>query len=328
MNITVILCTYNRCERLAKALESVAVSVLPAGAEWEVLVVDNNSNDETRLVVESFSARFPGRFRYFFEQRQGKSFALNSAILGAKGGLLAFMDDDVVVDPTWLRNVTAPLESSEWAGVGGRIRLQETFTAPPWLPLDGPNTLAGMLAQFDLGDRACGLTVPPFGTNMAFPKAIFKEYGSFRTDMGPSPGSEIRNEDTEFARRLFLGGEKLWYEPSAIVYHEVPESRLNKDYFLKFWYDHGRALVREKEQKPSVFGIPRDCFAISKAAAIMLPMRAIRWFLTFDAKGRFFAKGMVWSTLGQIAETCNSWKGRKKSIVGGSTDQTGIARQP
>src|SRR5215469_11293809 len=119
MNITVILCTYNRCQSLRKALESIAASRLPESIEWEVLVVNNNSKDQTREVVEEFCRAYPGRFRYLFEPKQGKSIALNTGIREAKGEVLAFMDDDVIVEPTWLRNVTAPLERGELSGVGG-----------------------------------------------------------------------------------------------------------------------------------------------------------------------------------------------------------------
>jgi glycosyltransferase involved in cell wall biosynthesis len=66
MYITVILCTYNRCEILSKALASVAVSNVPEFIQWEVLVVDNNSKDQTRDVVEDFCRKYPGRFRYLF----------------------------------------------------------------------------------------------------------------------------------------------------------------------------------------------------------------------------------------------------------------------
>ena len=302
MKVTVILCTYKRCQSLSKALESVAASILPESVEWEVLVVDNNSKDQTRTVVEDFCRRYPGRFRYWFEQKQGKSYALNTAIQEAKGDILAFMDDDVIVDPAWLRNVTAALQSGQWAGVGGRIRAQQTIDAPPWLSLEGPESLDGMLALFDLGDQRCELDRPPFGTNMAFPKAIFDKYGSFRTDLGPCPGSEIRNEDTEFGRRLMSAGEKLWYEPSAVVFHAIPENRLSKEYFLKFWYDHGRALARERKPRPDILGIPRQYLMISKTGGVLLLRRLFQWFLTFDEKRKFYQKGMVWSTLGQLAE--------------------------
>ena len=71
MKITVILCTYNRCEVLAKALESVALQILPESVQWEVLVVDNNSSDQTHDVVVSFCKRLPERFRYLYESRPG-----------------------------------------------------------------------------------------------------------------------------------------------------------------------------------------------------------------------------------------------------------------
>jgi glucosyl-dolichyl phosphate glucuronosyltransferase len=312
MKIAVILCTYNRCQSLAIALDSVVASIVPDSDEWEVLVVDNNSKDQTRSVVEDFCRRYPGRFRYRFEPRQGKSNALNTAIREANGSVLAFMDDDVIVDPSWLRNLVAPLQSDQWAGVGGRIRAQQAFNAPPWLPMEGQNSLDGMLALFDLGDAPCKLERPPFGTNMAFPRRIFEKYGNFRTDMGPCPGSEIRNEDTEFGRRLLSAGEQLWYEPSAIVYHAVPEDRLKKDYFLRYWYDHGRALVREKTPRPDLLGIPRYYFVMSKVVGVLLATRLIRWFCTFDPKQRFYFKGRVWSTLGQIVELRRQWRDRQK----------------
>src|SRR5215471_7732195 len=104
MNITVILCTYNRCKSLAKALASTAALKLPDSIEWEVLVVDNNSRDQTCEVVREFITRYPGRFRYFFEPQPGKSYALNSGIREARGTVLAFIDDDVTVEPSWLTN--------------------------------------------------------------------------------------------------------------------------------------------------------------------------------------------------------------------------------
>lgn len=305
MRVTVILCTYNRCQSLAKAMESIAASEVDESVEWDVLVVDNNSSDSTKEVVEDFCRRYPNRFRYMHEPSQGKSYALNSGIRAARGNLLAFMDDDVIVAPTWLQNVTAPLHSGEWSGTGGRILSQEMVSAPNWLPMDGPYDLSGMLALFDLGDQPRELDQPPFGTNMAFPKAIFEKYGGFRTDMGPCPGSEIRNEDTEFGRRLMAGGERLWYEPSAVVYHAVPENRLTREYLLKFWFDHGRARIRELPSRPDVMGIPRWCMTIPKIAVTVLPVRVFRWLFALNPKRRFFYKGFVWMTFGQMKETYN-----------------------
>lgn len=302
MKITVILVTYNRCQSLAKALESVAASRLPESIEWEVLVVDNNSSDQTPRIVAEFSQRYPGSFRYLFEPNPGKSHGLNAGIRAARGDILAFIDDDVTAEATWLQNLTAILHSGEWAGAGGRILLERNFSPPRWLSLDGPYNMSGMLAGFDLGEKACKLDEPPYGTNMAFRKEIFEKYGDFRTDLGPRPGSEIRNEDTEFGRRLMAAGERLWYEPSAVVYHPVPPERLTRKYLLGWWFDYGRALTREKGKGARILGIPRHYLSIPRMVATHLSIRVLQWLWTPDPRQRFFRKGVAWMSAGQIAE--------------------------
>src|SRR5579862_5854161 len=105
MDITVILCTYNRCDSLRKTLSSVAASGVPDNVTWEILVVDNNSKDRTRETVEDFCRAYPNRFRYLFEPCQGKSYALNAGISNSMGNILVFTDDDVTFEPTWLWNL-------------------------------------------------------------------------------------------------------------------------------------------------------------------------------------------------------------------------------
>ena len=302
MKVSIILCTYNRYRSLAKALESVAASELPSSAGWEVLVVDNNSRDQTREVVEGFSARYPGVFRYVFEARQGKSYALNSGVREAHGEILAFMDDDVTVEPTWLQALIAPLHDGEWAGSGGRILPEKGFSPPRWLALKGPYAMGGILALLDLGDKPRQFELPPYGTNMAFRKEMFEKYGGFRTDLGPTPGSEIRSEDTEFGRRLMLAGERLRYEPSAVVYHEMPQHRLRKEYFLRWWFDWGRAETRTRKKRPDVWGIPRDYISISNRVLNHLPQRVWRWLWASDPQMRFCNKCWVWVLAGEIVE--------------------------
>jgi len=302
MNVSVILCTYNRCQSLRKALESLAASILPDSIEWEVLIIDNNSSDRTSDVAVDYSRRYPGQFRYIFEPQQGKSHALNSGIRESKASVLAFMDDDVTVEPNWLENLTAPLRDSTWVGVGGRIVPPFGFSPPAWLALEGPHNLGGILALFDKGCEGRELTEPPFGTNMSFRKETFEQYGLFRPDLGPCPGSEIRGEDTEFGRRVLKAGSRLWYEPSAIVHHPVPEARLKKEYFLRFLYDHGRASIREQERPPQILFIPGLYFTIPKIIVSTLLGRTISWLFSIDSRRRFQRKCMVWMNFGQIAE--------------------------
>ncbi len=299
MKVTVILCTYNRCQILMKALESVAVSVMPESVEWEVLVVDNNSNDQTREVVQQICRKHPAHFRYLYEPKPGKSNALNSGIRVARGDVLAFIDDDVIVDSLWLQNLTAPFNDSKWAGVGGRILPEWDCHPPPWIPLNERGGL-GPLVLFDLGTEAAPLTEPPFGTNMAFRRTIFEKYKGFRADLGPHPGSEIRGEDTEFGRRLLQAGEQFWYEPLAVVHHRVPRNRLRQKYFLRWWFDKGRSDIRE-------FGVPKDTTlrvgGIPPYMFRRLASWTVRWIIARGPSRRFSCKLKLWSLAGEISES-------------------------
>lgn len=300
MDITVILCTYNRCKLLAKALESVALSCLPPSVEWEVLVVDNNSSDRTRSIVEDFSRRYPDRFRYLFESRPGKSYALNAGVVQARGVILAFMDDDVTVEPTWLQNLTGELYRGEWAGAGGPILPERSFSSfPRWLDPDLPHSLAP-LALFNLGPDPVALSQSPFGTNMAFRKEIFDRFGYFRTDLGPQPDSILRGEDTEFGKRILAAGLQLRYEPSAKVFHEVPEDRLQKGYFLAWWFDKGRSDLRELGIRPE---FRHSIGGVSLRTLLRLVVWTVRWMIAIKPPRRFFCNLQVRWLLGQIVES-------------------------
>jgi glucosyl-dolichyl phosphate glucuronosyltransferase len=305
MNITVILCTSNRCQVLKTALESIAASELPPSVEWEVLVVDNNSRDRTHEVVEELCCRHPGRFRYILEPRQGKSFALNTGVGEARGAILAFTDDDVIVAPTWLWNLTKTLFDGSWAGTGGRTLPLTNVSLPRWLSLDGPYGMGGSLcAYFNLGESARELDRAPYGANMALQKRVFKKCGYFRADLGPGSGPAVPrlSEDTEFGLRLMAAGEHLRYEPSAIVYHPVPKDRITKRYLLDWYFVFGQAMVRQIPPKPSLWGIPRIYLMTAKTLALRLPARTLIWILALNPQRRFYGKAEVWKTVGEITE--------------------------
>ena len=142
------------------------------------------------------------------------------------------------------------------------------------------------------------LTESPFGTNMAYRREMFEKYGGFRSDLGPRPGRDIQhNEDTEFGNRLLAAGERLWYEPSAIVYHSVARDRLRKEYFLAWWFNKSRADVR-------AYGPP----VVSKLRIGAIPVRLfrrlavsmLRWIVAVGQSRRFSSKINVWCVAGQI----------------------------
>jgi glycosyltransferase involved in cell wall biosynthesis len=309
MNVTVILCTHDRCQSLAKTLESLAVSSLPEAVEWEILVVDNNSKDETEGVVREFCELYPGRFRYLREPRAGKSNALNAGIREAKGDVLAFTDDDVTVESTWLRNLTASLHDGRWAGAGGRTLPERNFSPPRWLSPEGRHALAP-LAIFDRGMEIGELTESPIGNNMAYRRTVFEKHGVFRNDLGPRPGcgGPQKSEDSEFGVRVRAAGERLRYEPSAVLYHSIPASRVKKEYFLAWWFDKARADAR-------AFGIPRDTdWFLAGIPLYLFPRLAIwslRWICSPRPAWRFSCKINVWAILGQIKECYRMWRKSK-----------------
>lgn len=304
MDVTVVICTYNRCQILERALESVLDSIIPPSLEWEIVLVDNNSKDRTRAVVEGIIARRPGRIRYRFEPKQGLSNARNAGVAEAKGKAVAFTDDDVAVDPHWLYNLTAPLLDDRCAGTAGRILLGDA-QLPPWLATSGPHNLGGALVQFDLGEETTLLDRPPFGASMAFQRKVFGEYGCFRPDLGRSGKSLIGNEDTEFGMRLIKGGLRLLYVPSAVVYHPVLKERLTKHYFRSYWFSLGRAMVRQDGSRVSFWKVPRVYAADFK--------RRLHWMFREDPKwyrspqGRFFCEVHALQAIGQIIEGWNQW---------------------
>jgi len=240
----------------------------------------------------------PQRFRYLYEPKPGKSNALNSGIKEARGEILAFLDDDVVVESDWLDRLTAPLRDARWVGVGGKIIPDGEFHPPNWIPLRERYALAP-LAMFDLGSNPEELREAPFGTNMAFRKSVFAKLGDFRVDLGPQPGSAIRSEDTEFGYRVLKDGLRLWYEPSAIVYHSLAPNRLRKSYFLKWWHDKARADLRcngvPAETKLFLFGIP---LVFLRRFGVW----TFRWLVSFNPARRFGAKLKVWTIAAQIKE--------------------------
>jgi glucosyl-dolichyl phosphate glucuronosyltransferase len=299
MRASVIICTYNRASHLAVALESLTRMAVPANLDWEVLIVDNNSTDSTKLVAADFAAKHPDRIRYIFEGAQGKSFALNTGTREARGDILAFSDDDVTFDSNWLVELIGTFEKLGCAGVGGKIVPIWSSSKPSWYQEDGPGKLSPAIVSFDMGENPCPIKTALFGANMAFKREMFLKYGDFRPDLGLSAEKRIGAEDSEFCRRLIKGGEVLFYAPTAIVYHPVEKYRTEQSYFQSWYLGRGRASVREA-------GIPLNAiryFGVPRYLLLVLFKDAVKWLVSFNSKRRFFYKLEVFETIGRIQES-------------------------
>src|SRR5262245_47372639 len=130
-SISIIVSTYNRADRLVQTLESIKGLKTPTGVWWELIIVDNNSNDETARVARTFAAASGLNVQYVFEPRQGLSRARNAGLSRACGDIVAFTDDDCIVDPSWLVAMTKEFERDPGiGGVGGRVELFDPADKP------------------------------------------------------------------------------------------------------------------------------------------------------------------------------------------------------
>jgi glycosyltransferase involved in cell wall biosynthesis len=245
MDATILICTYNRAELLGPTLDSLAALRAP-GRSWEVLVVDNNSTDDTRAVVEGRQPTFPVPLRYAFEGRQGKSYALNSGWGLASGAVIAYTDDDVRVPADWLEHGVRPLlERADIDYTGGPVRPMWECPPPRWLEPSG--NLGGTIAVKDHGREPFIFEhgrKTPLGVNMAVRRELVEAVGGFRVDLGRTGGSLLGQEQAEFFYRTRAAGIRGLYVPEMILDHHVPARRLTHAYFRRWWYWKGISQAR------------------------------------------------------------------------------------
>jgi glycosyltransferase involved in cell wall biosynthesis len=275
MNYSVVIATYNRAADLRDTLASLA-ELRPRGS-WEVIVVDNNSTDDTRAVVEAASTTFPAPLRYVHEVEQGRSPALNAGIRLAQGDVIVTTDDDVRVDPGWLDSAADALSRLGCDYVGGRVLPIWGGPRPAWIPERGGKQWA-VIALLDYGPEplAFGARVP-LGVNMAFRRDAFDRAGLLDPNTGRKAGTLLGQEVREWCIRAHAAGLRGSYAPEMVVRHIIPASRLKKAYFRRWFYWRGISRARLYEKSgldmeaperteldfrgmPHVIGVPRYLF--------------------------------------------------------------------
>jgi glycosyltransferase involved in cell wall biosynthesis len=267
LDVSVNICTYNRCGILGEALEGVLSQQIPDGRRYEVIVVDNNSTDETRQVVESFVARGYENLRYVFEGRQGLSYARNAAVSAARSPILAFTDDDVRVKPDWVATIKRMLDNHpEVDCVGGKVLPHWTFAPPSWLTSEhwAPLALVDYGDQpfyVNAGNQLCLLTA-----NMAIRKDALERIGSFQPALQRVQNRVGSMEDHELLVRLWKTDRQGLYTPELVVTAGVASDRLSKTYHRRWHMGHGYfyALARleemERSQSGWLFDVPAHMY--------------------------------------------------------------------
>jgi len=236
---SIVICSYNRCFSLKATLAALRAVKSIEVAIGEIIVVDNNSTDNTRAVIDEAMQQATIPLRYVFETKQGLSHARNRGIKEAKGAIIIFTDDDVIPDPDWLQQIINCFEAGKADCVGGKVLPAWPRNVPEWAhDTRLQKTLWGILALLDLGDETIVLndinSSLLYGANMAFRRQIFDELGFFRTDLGLVGNKRFLGDDSEMLIRLIQAGKRVIYTPKAVVLHTVPEERLHLRY-LRQW---------------------------------------------------------------------------------------------
>jgi glycosyltransferase involved in cell wall biosynthesis len=322
MRFSIVIATYNRADVLADTLASLAR--LEPGAPWEVIVVDNNSPDHTRQVVEQAATAYPVLLTYAFEREQGRSAALNCGFALAAGDIVITTDDDVRVEADWLNRIEGGLETQRCDYVGGRVVPLWDGERPQWLP--GTNgQLWAVIALLDYGSDPVkfGKRVP-LGVNMAMRREAIERAGGFDIRIGRKAGTLLGQEVREWCIRAHAMGLTGYYIPDIVVQHLIPRDRLTKTYFRRwfFWRGISRAMLyaetgldMEKPEQsaldfsrvPHVAGIPRYMFR----SALVALKDAATGAAKRDPIGSFERELWLWFFAGVVKQR---WKDRQRVV--------------
>jgi glycosyltransferase involved in cell wall biosynthesis len=254
--ISVVICTYNRAAYIRDAMESLYRQTLDRGS-FEVIVVNNNSTDETEIVCKSFiESHNDAWFKYLNEPNQGASFARNTGAVEASSPLLCFMDDDAVADPDYLERIVAFFETHPDAGgLGGRIIPKYIPEEPKWMS----HFVSSLVGQFHYSDKPVVFAPGkyPLESNMVVRKDDFDTIGGFNVALPGVKGTlRIGGEGKDLFLRLQSLGRQIYYDPRIRVQHVVETAKLNKEYMYRVASGIGRGeRVRMLQKgKPAFYG--------------------------------------------------------------------------
>jgi glycosyltransferase involved in cell wall biosynthesis len=260
VDVSVAICTRNRAASLVRTLESFTAIHVPDDLQWEVVVINNASLDDTDAVILRFQERLP--LRREFEAAPGLSNARNRALKVIKGAYVIWTDDDVIVDQGFLAAYVEAFRRWPDAVVfGGKIIPVFEEPMPLWLRKCW-NMIGDTFAHRDFGDEPLSLTREgnriPFGANFA---VLMTEQRSYLYNPKLGPGTQLYGEETDVIVRMLKDGRSGYWVPHAEVRHCISRARQTKRYISAYYRKEGRRNVFELDPKkyvgPRLFGVPR-----------------------------------------------------------------------
>jgi GT2 family glycosyltransferase len=223
MDISVVLCTYNRAQHLRPAVQSLLCQETDSRFTFEILVADDASTDETEAVVRELAATETVPIRYFRGKGEGQAATTNAALREVDAEWVAFFDDDQIADSVWLANMLLVARNAKCQGVGSSRRLLFEGGRPPELS-QTCRELLGEHFPYSTAQPYQGKLFPQGGCSMITKRAL-ERIGFFEEQL-PYGGY-----DTELYRAARMAGFESWYAPEAVVDHRIPLYRVEEPYF-------------------------------------------------------------------------------------------------
>jgi glycosyltransferase involved in cell wall biosynthesis len=282
MDATIAICTWNRSDLLDKTLVKMRELEVPAGTNYEIVVVNNRCTDNTDEVLARHADFLP--VRRIFEEKQGQSHARNAAALAARGELIIWTDDDVLVDRRWLAEMLAAMRARpEYSFFGGPIEPWFEHDPPQWL-LDTWPSINGAFAFRDLGAEPFEFDLKrlPYGANYAVRTRVQREF-LYNPRLGRVATGEVRGEETDVLHKLIAAGHRGWWVPTSKVQHFIPAERLTLDYIRRFFHGIGQTefIRKRSESGEAAIGIWERPSTIVNALQAEL---RYRYYSTFRPK--------------------------------------------
>jgi glycosyltransferase involved in cell wall biosynthesis len=300
VRITAVICTRNRCDYLAKAIESLLHQTLPASA-YEILVVDNASTDGTRRLVEAW-ADPDHRLRYVHEPVVGLSQARNTGWRHATGEYVAYLDDDATACVPWLECFLRDFESvdANLGCIGGQIDPVWEAPRPAWLA-DELVFCVGALdrsAKPILSKDECMMA----GGNAAYPRKVLAEIGGFDSSLGRKANNLLSNEEVHVWERIRALGYQGYYDPAALIYHHIGMAKLKKSWVIRRMFWEGISMAVTDVLLQSLTRRQRMGMAAARGKRLALhARRLLRLLVPTDNAWRFARNCETCQELGYVA---------------------------
>lgn len=260
MRLDVVVPTYNRSHLLRRTVNSMLQAPIPDGLDVTILVVDNNSKDDTEQVVRELQSQTTRNLVYVKETNQGLSHARNGGIRAGTGDLIGFVDDDEEIDENWFTVVAREFANTTVEFIGGPYLPNWAVPAPDWLPHEY-NGVIGVVNPKPRTIFTTAFAGNLMGGNAVIRRTAFDQVGLYSTKLGRSGKGLLSEEDAEFYRRLLAGGLIGMHIPDLIIYHHIPAERLTRKYHRRWCYWRGVSQgISDKDAKEPVayiFGVPR-----------------------------------------------------------------------